>query len=355
MTVGLSARLQRAWWQAQPSVWSVALWPAAVLYRLLANLNRWSWRKPWRQPAPLLCPVLVVGNLVVGGAGKTPTTIAVVEGLRQRGWHPGVVSRGYGRQSRDWHLIQDHSTPIEAGDEPLLIHRRTHVPVAVFADRAEAGRQLLQAQVGIDVIVADDGLQHHRLHRDVELIVLDARGIGNGQLLPAGPLREPLPRHLSPKQFVVYNADQASTRLPGVLAQRQITGLCRLEDWWRGGSPDPQALVDLCRASQQQPVTAVAGLAEPARFFRMLQALGMKIDCLPLPDHHDFGAALPWSSGTKAVIVTEKDAVKLPLRLNLDVPVWVAPLDFHLPDALLDQLDQQLRAAATQKRAHHDA
>ena len=176
------------------------------------------------------------------------------------------------------------------------------------------------------MIVADDGLQHLALARDVEVLVFDERGAGNGWLLPAGPLREPLPRALAPRQLVLYNAAAPSTPLPGSLARRRLAGATPLDAWWRGAPPDAQALAAL----RGRAVWAAAGMAQPARYFDMLRAAGLDVTPLALPDHHDY-ATLPWPDGVD-VLVTEKDAVKLaPERCGAS-RVWVVALDFE-PDA----------------------
>ncbi|NDY90584.1 tetraacyldisaccharide 4'-kinase [Ideonella sp. TBM-1] len=328
--------LERAWWTPAPTPWSRCLQPLASLYGLLSRRRREADERLAAGRTPP-CPILVVGNVVVGGAGKTPTTVALVHALRQRGWTPGVVSRGHGRANRALHLLGPTSTAREAGDEPLLIHRRTGAPLAVHADRWTALQALCKAHQEVDVILADDALQHRRLPRDVELLVFDARGAGNGQLLPAGPLREPVPASLGPRQAVLFNAPAPSVPLPGEFARRALTGAVPLASWWQGASADPAALEALARRSQQQALWAAAGLAEPERFFSMLESCGVRLQRLPLPDHHDW-AQVPWPSQATEVLVTEKDAVKLPALPPGGPQVWVVPLDFELPDALLQQL-----------------
>ena len=320
----LSARLQRQWWTAPPTTLALALKPLAGLYGLLARL-----RRQLARPQRIDVPVIVVGNLIVGGAGKTPTTIAVVRLLRAFGWHPGVVSRGHGRQGRGLMAVSRDSKARDCGDEPLLIRLRTGMPVMVGRDRVAAARELLAAHPEVDIIVADDGLQHHRLARDLQIIVFDERGIGNGLALPAGPLREPLPPAVPPATLVLYNAQRASTALPGWRAARRLAGVLPLADWWQGQAPDASHW----RALQRVPVLAAAGMAAPERFFDMLRRQGMQLtQTLALPDHFGF-ETLPWPADTGDVIVTEKDAVKLQpetlLRAGQGTRVWVAPLDFE--------------------------
>jgi tetraacyldisaccharide 4'-kinase len=218
----------------------------------------------------------------------------------------------------------------DCGDEPALLARRTGAPVVVALDRVAAARALLQRHADVDVLVSDDGLQHLRLARQAQVLVFDERGVGNGWVLPSGPLREPLPRAVPPRTLVVYNAPQPSTPLTGTLARRTLAGVARLADWWRGAPAHPAALLAL----RGRTVRAVAGVAAPERFFQMLRAQGLSIDALGLPDHCDY-AVLPWPDDGAEVVVTEKDAIKLdPARAGTS-RVWVAPLDFAL-DAAFD-------------------
>jgi len=203
--------------------------------------------------------------------------------------------------------------------------------VAVGVDRVAAGHALLRAHPEIDVVVSDDGLQHLALERDIEILVFDERGVGNGRLLPAGPLREPLPAALGPRRLVLYNADAPTTPLPGHLATRWLAGVTPLADWWQGAPPSAPALATL---SERQGVVAVAGTARPERFFAMLRSRGVAIVERPLKDHSDF-SVLPWPAGSADVVVTEKDAVKLPPTRPLGTRVWVARLDF-VPDPAFD-------------------
>jgi tetraacyldisaccharide 4'-kinase len=320
---GFAQALERAWWRPRPCLLSWLLWPLSLIYRALAGLQRLC-----STPQRVDRPVVVVGNLVVGGAGKTPTTIALLRLLQAQGWTPGVVSRGYGRASDGVVEVGPQRRADEVGDEPLLIQRRGRVPVFVGRDRVAAARALCQAHPEVDVIVADDGLQHHRLARDVQVIVFDERGTGNGLCLPAGPLREPLPATLPPRTLLLYNAPAASTPLAGFAATRGLAGLLPWADWHRG----MPALAEGWQALQGRHVLAVAGIAAPERFFAMLRAQGLEFDERPLPDHHAF-ATLPWPDDAALdVVLTEKDAVKLAAAqagASSKARVWVAPLDFE--------------------------
>ena len=333
-------RLQRAW--LSRGALARTLLPLAVVFGAVSATRRALYRWGWLSPQALPVPVIVVGNLIAGGAGKTPVVIALAAMLRARGYTPGIVSRGYGGQTDGVRALTPGSTAAECGDEPLLLHRRTGAPVVVGRDRVAAARHLLAQHPTVDVLISDDGLQHLRLARDAQVLVFDERGIGNGWLLPAGPLREPLPRAVPTRSLVVYNAARPSTRWPGTLATRGLAGLVSLTDWRQGRSASMRALESL----RGQPVVAAAGLAHPERFFDMLRGLGLSITPLPLPDHHDY-ATLPWPVGTGHVIVTEKDAVKLgPERIG-STQVWVAPLDFALDAAFETALLALLPCAGT--------
>ena len=301
------------------------------LWLIHHRTRRGAQAKALAQSLPV--PVLVVGNHVVGGAGKTPTVIAIVQALQQAGHRPGVISRGYGRLGRATHTVEPGDAATTAGDEPLLIRRRCGVPVWVGAQRAAAGRALCAAHPEVDVLVSDDGLQHAALVRSAEVVVFDERGVGNGLLLPAGPLREPLPKAVPPWRRVLYTAGFASTGLPGALALRSISSALPLSAWL---ASDATAAVPLS-ALAGRPLLAVAGIAAPDKFFSMLRTAGLTIEPRPLPDHHAY-TTLPWPAGTPEVVTTEKDAVKLdPLRLG-STRVWVVPLNLTLPDALAADL-----------------
>jgi tetraacyldisaccharide 4'-kinase len=334
----LAAALERQWWQPRPNLAMRMLQPLAWLFAGVAALHR-HWACGARAPAVPGKPVLVVGNLVVGGAGKTPTVIALIEWLRREGWHPGVVSRGHGR---DGDGIVDVTAALPAeqtGDEPLLIHLRTGAPVVVGRDRVTAARALCRQHPAVDIIVSDDGLQHHRLARDVELVVFDGRGAGNGLTLPAGPLRQGLPNRLPPRMLVLYNAERPSTRLPGEVARRALSGALPLDAWWQGRQEDRRPL----REFRGVPLLAAAGTGDPERFFRMLEQEGLLIERLPLPDHARYDT-LPWPTTTADVVVTEKDAVKLHPNALGATRVWVVALDFALPRACAQALRERLPA-----------
>ncbi|MGL6290073.1 MAG: tetraacyldisaccharide 4'-kinase [Silanimonas sp.] len=309
-----------------------ALRALAALYGFLMRLRRWAYRVGLMHQHRLEVPVIVVGNRTAGGAGKTPLVIALVEALCARGWRPGVVSRGYGRQSRGLVLVHADSSPTTVGDEPLLIHRATGIPVAVDADRVAAARAL--ADAGCDLLVADDGLQHLRLGRVVEIEVQDGRGLGNGRVMPAGPLREPLPAR-SADVRVVHGRDAADGEVPMCL---------RLGDARRLHGGTDTAFADDIRtlsAFAGKPVHAVAGIGHPARFFDALRDAGLVPIEHPFPDHHAFSAADFSAMRSAPILMTGKDAVKC-RALGL-ADAWEVPVNALLPTGFFDALDHRLR------------
>jgi len=312
------------WQRPQPSLLSRALQPLSWIYGAAAAIDRGLFDAGLRRREQAPRPLIVVGNLLAGGAGKTPTVIALVELLRQRGRRPGVISRGYGRHGSSTCVVDDRSSAAEVGDEPLLIHRRAQVPVAVARQRIDAARALCARLPQIDLLVADDGLQHHALARDLQLIVFDARGAGNGLLLPAGPLREPLPMTMPPRTLVLYTDGPPSTPLPGYRATRHLAGAVGLAAWWAGAP----ATLDALHGLRDREVVACAGTARPDRFFDMLEQQGLRVQRIAMPDHDPYDR-LPWPARTRDVVVTEKDAVKLRPDRTGGTQVWVAPLDLR--------------------------
>jgi tetraacyldisaccharide 4'-kinase len=253
----------------------------------------------------------------------------VVALLRRHGYTPGILSRGYGRSGTARMQAVEADTPAdECGDEPKLLSRRTAAPVMVGQDRTAAGLELLRKHPDVDVLVSDDGLQHLALERDAQVIVFDERGAGNGWLLPAGPLREPLSPQAPPRSLVLYNAAGPSTPWPGSLGDRTLAGVVELRAWWRGEPASPTALADLL-AMRGRRLLAAAGIANPERFFALLRKQGLDFESLALPDHFDF-AIMPWPADATDVVITEKDAVKIEPSRAGATRVWVAALDFRI-------------------------
>ena len=275
---------------------SIALAPLSLLFGLVVRLRRFAFRAGWLPSERLRVPVVVVGNLTVGGAGKTPLVLWLERELRRRGFHPGIVSRGYGGANEAPAAVPKGADPARFGDEPVLLAERAGSPVWIGADRAAAARALLQASPACDVIVLDDGLQHYRLAREVEIAVEDERGHGNGLLLPAGPLREPASR---PVDATVVNGGGAR---PGTFAMRLVpTGLYALDGSRRRIEPAELS---------GKRVHAVAGIGNPARFFATLAEMGVAAETHAFPDHHAFSAADLAFADADLVVMTEKDAVK---------------------------------------------
>lgn len=263
-------------------------------------------------------PVVIVGNITVGGSGKTPLVIHLALGLCKLGRRPGIVSRGYRGGSAGVTEVLPGSDPAVLGDEPVLLARRSGCPVFVGRDRPAAARALLAAHPECDLILTDDGLQHYRLQRDVELAVFDHRGVMNGWCLPAGPLREPVSR-LSQVDAVVINGS-AVAPAPTVgcpLFRMNLLG----EQFHR--LDDPQIECDPADLAGRN-LHAVAGIGAPERFFEQLRSMSLSFTAHSFPDHHDFSAADLAYAGD-AILTTEKDAVKL-ARLSLPLPVWVLPV-----------------------------
>ena len=330
----MTTRLQQAW--LRRGMLACLLWPLSGLYGLLAELRRLAFRAGYFRSERLPVPVVVVGNVVAGGAGKTPAVIALVQHLQARGLQVGVVSRGYGRTSA--HCLEVlPGTPIdESGDEPALIRRATGAPVFVASRRAEAARALLAAHRATQVIVCDDGLQHYALQRDVEIAVFDERGIGNGWLLPAGPLREPWPERLQRGVRAGGRGIDLVLHTGALPAFDGFRSTRRLADHALRADGSRVAL----EALASQPLLALAGIAKPEAFFAMLRARGLVLaETRALPDHYAFDSYPRPQDKGYTVICTEKDAVKLFPR---QADVLAVPLEFSPEPAFFTALDALL-------------
>lgn len=327
---GLSTHLLQAWQHRGPLAW--LLWPVSLVLRALVAIRRIGYRQGWLASHRIPATVIVVGNVVAGGAGKTPTVLALVHWLRQRGLAVGVVSRGHGRETDDCCEVTASSPAHEVGDEPLLIQRRSGAPVFVARQRVQAAQALLGQYPTTQVIVCDDGLQHLALQRDIEICVFDDRGVGNGFVQPAGPLREPWPR---PVDLVLHTG--AHPAFAGYRAHRQLANLAHNGH----GKTCPVS------ALRQQSWHAMAGIAHPERFFSMLQELSLDVrQTTALPDHHDFRNGLPPSSPGLSLICTEKDAYKI---WAVCPDAWALPLQFEPEPAFWADLQQRLDAALSSK------
>jgi tetraacyldisaccharide 4'-kinase len=315
-----------------PNVWltrgtvSRLLTPLSMLHGALLVMRRWAYELGLAKINRLPVRVIVVGNVVAGGAGKTPVTLALVSHLQKRGFRIGVISRGHGRRTHDTREVFTDSLPQDVGDEPLMIRQKSGVTVWVGANRAEAGRSLLQQHPEVDTLVCDDGLQHLALARDLEICVMDDRGVGNGWLLPAGPLREKWPKRVD---LLLHTAPNG---LPGGFQAERKLGSHAL---------NAQGQRIALSTLQAQTVDAVAGIARPEAFFSMLRLAGLTLhNTTALPDHCDYSN---WPSRTlsRPLLCTEKDASKLwqvqpdalaiPLELNPEADFW-QKLDLMTPN-----------------------
>lgn len=315
----------------KPSWISRCLLPLSGLYRLIIWLRRLAYERGIFKTYALPVPVIVVGNISVGGSGKTPFVIWLAQYLQQQGWRPGIISRGYGSQADQYPCsVYPDSVAAKVGDEPLMIVRRTGCPLVIAPDRVAAGRHLLAAHP-CDVIITDDGLQHYRLQRDVEIAIVDVqRGLGNQACLPAGPLREPVSR-LSSVDLVIANGAPLSQPFS---MQLQIDQAVQLID----GS---------CHKPLQQfsdtSVHCVAGIGHPQRFFEQLQQLGLTVIPHAFSDHHIYEEADLRFDDRYPILMTEKDAVKCQHFATSDM--WFVPAEALISPAtgakILDKLRER--------------
>lgn len=321
--------LERHWYRLTPI--HLILWPCSLLFRGLVGLRRFFYRQQWLTSYRLPVPVIIVGNFVVGGSGKTPLVIWLAQFLQAQGYHPGILSRGYGAKIEEPIAVQLNSDPAAVGDEPLLIARRTRCPVWVHSDRVAAGRALLNAEPKCDVLICDDGLQHYRLQRDIELAVVDvSRGYGNGLMLPAGPLREPKSRAASVDILVQHYPEHPQNQ----------------QYWMTLGGNKVVNLVDSnltvsITSFIGKNIHAIAGIGNPQRFFDYLTRLGLVINPHPYPDHYFFRSEDLNFPNADVILMTEKDAVKCAKYVNkkcwaLMVDAEVSP---ELPQTIMEKLN----------------
>lgn len=328
--MSLESSLARIWQSRGLLAW--LLLPLGLLFAALSALRRTFYRLGFLKSVRLPRPVIVVGNVTVGGSGKTPLTLWLVAELIRRGYRPGIISRGYGGSvaaSGGMRQVAPQDDAAEVGDEPLLMARRAGCPVWIGRDRAAAGLALLAAHPECDVLVTDDGLQHYRLARDVEIVVMDGRGAGNGFPLPAGPLREPLAR-IRRADAIVFNGGRAEARAP--------TDLPAFSMALAGGTFQSLADTTLERdaaAFKGLRVAALAGIGHPQRFFDHLAALGVRATNHAFPDHHAYTPADLDFPGTEALLMTEKDGVKC--AALAPAHAWMLRVDAFV-DATLAQL-----------------
>lgn len=327
------------------------LLPISCLLGVLITFRRKLYTLDWLKSTRLPVPVLVVGNIFLGGTGKTPLTIFLLRALQQAGYKPGVISRGYGTDNANNFVrhVSNNSIPGLVGDEPLLIVHRTQCPVVVGRDRAAAGHALLAAHPDVNVIISDDGLQHYALQRDIEIVLFDTRGGGNGYLLPAGPLREPMTRK---SDFVVLNATQnefpalSQSLLKAMNVQASHFACMQLIGQMAERLSDRSEKIPLSTLinHKDKTITAVAGIGNPARFFAMLRNAGLSFQEVALPDHYDFAADSFDHIQADIILMTEKDAVKCVhfASLKNDSRLWVVPVTACIEDAWIAQILEKL-------------
>jgi tetraacyldisaccharide 4'-kinase len=326
----LAAALTRRWYQNKPLWW---LLPLTALYAAFSGLRRWLYKSRVMPSYAVGCPVVVVGNLTVGGTGKTPLVAWLARELTQRGYSVGVLSRGYGRHSRGFRWVEPQTHWRDVGDEPLLLQHHTACLTAVCEDRVLGAQQLVKR--GANLIIADDGLQHLRLRRDCEIVVIDGvRSLGNGWLLPAGPLRERAQR-LCSVTGIVSNGPLLKP-LPGPapwLMSLKLGEPVPVMPHARTGS---RALVEF----RNTPVHAVAGIGNPQRFFDTLRAAGIEVIEHAFADHHPYRASDLHFADSNPVLMTEKDAVKC--REFADERLWYVPVSVQFEDEVARDLLQRV-------------
>ena len=323
--------LERHWQRI--TALGIALYPLSLLFRAVVAARRAAYTHGVLRTGHLPVPVIVVGNVTVGGTGKTPLVLWLAAFLQQRGMQPAIVSRGYGAPETTPRPVAPTSAPARFGDEPVLLAQRSGCPVWVGRDRVAAAHALLAAHPSTDVIISDDGLQHYRLARDIEIAVVDGtRGLGNGLMLPAGPLREPASRLATVDAVVVNGGGAVADAWPGALTMRLEGREFRnvLNPGWVVG---PEHF-------QRKRVRAIAGIGHPPRFFSHLDALGLQFEAIAFEDHHAYTARDIALADAEAIVMTEKDAVKCAAfasEVHWALPVAAVP-DPELGELVLHKL-----------------
>jgi len=339
MGVGrLESRLNQCWYGLGRGchLLRLLLAPLSMVFWILSSLRRWGYALGLLRQTRLPVPVIVVGNITAGGAGKTPLTLALVGALQAAGYRPGIISRGYGGSHSKVQAVAPDSDPSQVGDEPVLMARRSACPVWVGRRRAQAGKGLLALNPEVNVLVADDGLQHLALARDLEIVVVDGlRGLGNGWLLPAGPLREPRGRLAGVDAIVVNGTPAAGQAWPRPAFAMDLAG-----EYLRNLADASHRLPAMALAGT--PVQALAGIGNPQRFFDHLVGLGLTVERHVFPDHHAYSKAdLP--SGP--LLMTEKDAVKVAplIRAAGRNDAWYLEIDAVVDGGLKELVVSRLR------------
>jgi len=324
------------WYESSPVNW--LLLPLSAFYRLVIGIRRLLYKFKIKKSISVDVPVIVIGNIVAGGSGKTPLLISLCEYARKKGFVPGVVSRGYGGNFTGLKQVTNTDDAILVGDEPLMIHQKIDVPVVVGSDRVAAINLLLKEN-SCDVVFSDDGLQHYRMSRDFEIAVVDAsRQFGNGFCLPAGPLREPISR-LSEVDLIIYNATGVSSTEPYFYSLQ-----------FSNAEPLNGGESKLLSSFEQKTVHAMAGIGNPTRFFNQLREKGIAVIEHAFSDHHQYilDDFVGWQKD--CIIMTEKDAIKCS---GLPLPdAWVVNANAHMSPALEVQLDNLLLPVMSRQMSH---
>ncbi len=316
-------------WASKNALFYIVLIPLSWLFAGIAALRRWAYRTGVLKSYALPVPVIIIGNINVGGSGKTPAVIWLANQLKQQGYKPAVISRGYGGNATQATSVMPASLPSIVGDEPVLIASRCGCPVWVGADRVDTATELLKAHPECNVIISDDGLQHYRLKRDFEIAIADNASLQTACLLPAGPLREPVER-LKTVDAIVCNGDKVIENA----YQMQLVG----DQFY---NLDDKHLTASVADFKQKKVTAIAGIGKPERFFAHLRKLGLNFSSLSFADHYAFSAQDLAKIDCDAIIMTEKDAVKCKpfARQNC----WVLPVQASIDEALLPVILSKLQ------------
>ena len=352
MSFSFFRKAPKFWERRGPT--SLILWPLSWLYGLILRARKLVLDTGLIKQKPAPVPVIIVGNIRVGGTGKTPIVIALAERLQQLGWNPGIISRGYGASSQLAPLqVRSDSDPALVGDEPVLIAKRTHnqFPIWVFPKRQQSIRALLKQSPNVNVIISDDGLQHTGLARwpareggrDIEFVVRDGRGEGNRFLLPAGPLREPATRERDATLFTAKDsAHKIGQQEEYFQGRRAFSLFSHLGAAYQLINPNNhQTLSQIADTYLPNKITAVAALGNPQRFFDDLLHQGIAGKCIPLPDHATYTPEFFEKLNAQCILITEKDAVKC--AAIHDERIWVVPLSLSLPDNLAEWLQSILQ------------
>lgn len=322
----MSQWLINSWYQRQPVRW--LLWPLSLIYLLVVKLRKALYQRDIFKQGHLPVPVIIVGNITIGGTGKTPFVIWLAKQLQQAGYRPGIISRGYGGNAEHYpQKVMPDSDPRIVGDEPIIISRHTLCPMVVAPDRYAAAKLLLKNS-DCNIIIADDGLQHYALARDIEIVIIDGqRQFGNQLCLPAGPLREPMSR-LQQVDFIIENHGSGSANYSMTLSQLHAINLA-----------DPTEIHTLSSFSGQS-VHAIAGIGNPQRFFDQLTSLGLQLISHAFNDHHSFQAHdLNFNDG-RPILMTEKDAVKCQQFATNNT--WYIPIEATISGKLDQHILQKL-------------